>query len=348
MNILVIRFSSMGDVILVTSLFSYLEKKYPGSKVYFLTDSRYAELFRDDNRIFKVVGREKKSVNNDFLSLLPDKFDRMIDLQNNSLSSGILKLFAPCEQTGRFDKRHSRRLLLLLTRINLYKASDSVALRYVNAAETGQKAAGILPPQPQMILNAQKSDMLFKSLFCNDVIRPAIALIPFSAWKNKEWCRQYYKTVGCYFHAKGWNIAVLGGPDDEHAAVELKKDIGEHCIALAGLISLYETACILTHCTLALGNDTGLSHLARACGVKTGIVFGSTTHHFGFFPFGKPAYRIFQAKILCRPCHPHGGNICMLGCRPCLKKIQPENVIKALDELYDDVSGDYGNDGIMT
>ena len=103
---------------------------------------------------------------------------------------------------------------------------------------------------------------------------------------------------------------------------------------LRGKLSLCETACLVSQCTVALGNDTGLSHIARACGVKTGIIYGPTTSHFGFFPYGEPAFRVFEAARFCRPCHAHGGNVCLTGSRKCMRKVRPEAVVRGLEELY--------------
>jgi heptosyltransferase-2 len=76
-----------------------------------------------------------------------------------------------------------------------------------------------------------------------------------------------------------------------------------------------------------------LSHLARACGVKTGIIFGPTTRHFGFYPYGEPPFAIFETDLKCRPCHAHGGNLCLRGGKQCMRRIQPDEVIKGLMEL---------------
>jgi heptosyltransferase-2 len=127
---------------------------------------------------------------------------------------------------------------------------------------------------------------------------------------------------------------IAGGPQDSAAAEALKGRIGGQCNSAAGRLTLNETACLIARCRLALGNDTGLCHLARACGVKTGVIYGPTTSHFGFYPYGDPPYRVFEARHFCRPCHAHGGNICYTGSRQCMKKIRPETVIKGLEALH--------------
>jgi heptosyltransferase-2 len=322
----------MGDVVLTTSLFAFLKNMHPDSNIYFVTDATYSGLFKDDGRLCKVIGLEKKTRALD-PQLLDLTWDRIVDLQNNRRSARVRKRLKPCAAIGRFDKKHFQRLMLLFTRMNLYGTDDHVVKRYIRAAlENPREEVGVAPSINVMV-DAQASDSLYRSYFSNGIVRPAIALIPFSAWKNKQWPGRYFITVGRYFQARGWNVLLLGGPDDREAALTMKKLIGERCSSMAGELSLYDTACLLTRCNLALGNDTGLSHLARACGVKTGVIFGSTTRHFGFFPFGAPPFAVFETGIFCRPCHPHGGNYCWLVNRPCLKRITPEAVIRGLDEL---------------
>ncbi|MDD5676066.1 MAG: glycosyltransferase family 9 protein, partial [Chitinivibrionales bacterium] len=125
----------------------------------------------------------------------------------------------------------------------------------------------------------------------------------------------------------------FGGRNDAAGAQSLARSIGESATALAGGLSLYECASVLKRCALALGNDTGLMHLARAVGIKTGVVFGATTSAWGFFPRSGPASKIFERPLWCRPCHAHGGTLCFRGGRPCLRRVTPQSVIAGLEEL---------------
>ncbi len=133
--------------------------------------------------------------------------------------------------------------------------------------------------------------------------------------------------------AEGWVPVVMGGEGDAPAAQKMQAAIGGTAISLAGRLTLYECGALITGFSLALGNDTGLAHLSRACGVRTGIFFGPTTRHFGFFPFGDPAFRIFEVPLNCRPCHAHGGNRCLRLTHDCMRRIEPEQVIRQLEEL---------------
>jgi heptosyltransferase-2 len=160
-----------------------------------------------------------------------------------------------------------------------------------------------------------------------------MALVPFSAWRNKQWPQSRFRTVGKYFQTKGWSVVIFGGPGDREPARRLCDAIGGTCSSVAGEGSLYDLGCLMKQCRLCFGNDTGLTHLARACGVRTGIIYGSTTRHFGFFPYGPPAYRIFETPLWCRPCHAHGGNLCWRISRACLRRIDRQTVITGLEDL---------------
>ncbi|HUI92255.1 MAG TPA: glycosyltransferase family 9 protein [Chitinivibrionales bacterium] len=335
MNILIIRLSSMGDVILATSVFSYLKRELPVSKIWFVTQEKYAELFSYDTRLARVVPVQKGAEKAAARELAGVEWNRIIDLQNSPKSRMLRKGLLSRQPAAAFQKLHGRRLALLWAGINLYRHGDHVVARYAKAAGFS-KRDGAPFPSAGIILDKKKCEAVRKSASGSAMVRPMIALFPFSAWKNKEWPTANYAFVGRYFSIKGWGVMIAGGPQDVAAAEALKRRIGGQCLSTAGALSLYETACLVSICKLALGNDTGLCHLARACGVKTGVIYGPTTAHFGFFPYGDPPFRVFEARHFCRPCHAHGGNICYTGSRRCMTKIRPEMVIKGLEELHND------------
>lgn len=334
MNILIIRFSSMGDVILATPVFSYLKSNYPLCRIYFITDARYAELFNNDPRLYQVIGVDKQGGAIEQIGTLRTiTWDRIVDLQNNRRSRRLRKTLSSEIPVNVIAKKHFKRILLLFLRINRYSSSDHIVRRYINAVEN---TTDTLPayPSSKIFIDTDLAYSLINRLVPDGMQKPLMALIPFSAWRNKEWNRENFIRVGHYFATRGFRIILLGGKEDEGRAQAMADAIGQGCSNLTGQLSLYECACILSGCALALGNDTGLSHLARACGVKTGMLFGATTGHFGFFPTGAPLFRIFQAEVFCRPCHPHGGDFCWRGSRPCLRRIAPDVVCRGMETLY--------------
>jgi heptosyltransferase-2 len=328
MKILVIRLSSMGDVILATPLFSFLKKQYPEASITFITGSDYAGLFADDPRLSEALGLDSAAPEMP-PHLVSSTWDMVVDCQNNSRSRALVKSIRTICVPEFFNKLHWQRFMLLFLRCSRYDPARHVAARYIHAAG-GDPSMGEVPP-PRLFF--REAGCLRARAILGGNGSPALAVFPFSAWKNKEWPEAYFTAVGRHFIDKGWNVAIIGGPSDADRARQMKERIGGRCVSLAGEVSLYEYGCLLKSFTLALGNDTGLSHLARACGVKTGILFGPTTRHFGFFPYGEPSFRIFEKRLFCRPCHAHGGNFCVRLNRPCMKRIAAEQVISGLEKL---------------
>lgn len=333
MKILVIRLSSMGDVILVTPALSYLKSNYPDSEIVLITGSQYAELFTDDPRLTSIVPYSRSNGKEVFSGLASKKWDIVVDLQNNRRSKRLKKEYFQRARCGLFNKLHLKRFLLLFLRIDLYKKGSSVAERYMRATGFTSETEIDIPPVKLYFDKRETGKDIISSEPGYGDTKPVIALFPFSAWKNKKWVSSSYAEVGRHFLQKDWNVVIMGGPEDAGNAEKLKSDIGGNCISLVGKMSLYETGCFLKQCGLALGNDTGLSHLARACGVKTGIIYGATTHHFGFFPYGDPPFKVFQKREFCRPCHPYGGNWCWRLSRPCLRKIKESEVVEGLEKM---------------
>jgi ADP-heptose:LPS heptosyltransferase len=333
-NILVLRLSSMGDVILITPLLSFLKTQHSSHSITLVTGIDYASLFTDDPRLAAVIGigaGEKRLPK----YILDNKWDFAVDLQNNRRSHTLLRSIDADVGRGYFDKLYWQRLALLFFRCDTYDSRLHVARRYIHAAACNSVPDKMPPLRVFFSDNSRRMVRTKYLLPAGNTECSFLALFPFSAWKNKEWPAESYIEVGRYFLTKGWIPVIMGGQGDVTRAQKLESGIGGRCISLAGRISIYECGALLTGFSLALGNDTGLSHLARACGVRTGIFFGPTTRHFGYFPYGDPAYKIFEVPLSCRPCHAHGGNQCLRLTHGCMRLIGPELVIKELEELFE-------------
>jgi len=330
MNILVIRLSSMGDVVLTTPALSFLRDAYPSASITLMVGEPYAGLFQHDPRIDRLLSIGKDAVPAGIEALRDERWDRIVDLQNNARSRRIVRMLPRRGAVSLFDKLHFMRAVLLHLRINLYDRAHDVVWRYARAAGWDPARHG---PLPRLRMQVERCDAaLLESAGLSDG-PPLLALAPFSAWKNKEWPADRYAAVGRHFTGRGWRVVIFGGPEDLAAGASLAQEIGSAAASVAGKLPLEQTASLLVQSKLALGNDTGLSHLARACGVRAGMIFGATSWQWGFYPAGDPPFRIFEASCACRPCHAHGGNRCRFGNRPCLLGITPGEVVGGLSDL---------------
>jgi heptosyltransferase-2 len=333
MRILVIRLSSMGDVILSSAVLDYLHTSEPSADIDMVTGTPYAALFQDDPRLSRTIAYDRNAPQGACDRIRRREYDRVVDLQN-SPRSRRLTAAARTAVIGRFDKKYLARTLLLLGRISLYRRDEDVVARYLRAA--GWRGEGPAPVKVRLARPLAVSDFARAALAGAGGER-LLGMIPFSAWPNKQWPLERYRDVAARMAQAGWEIVVFGGPDDRPAAEKLQESVGEACVSVAGRIPLDQSAAVLSQCRLVVGNDTGLTHMARAVGRPVAVVFGATTWHFGFYPSGGPAHRVLEVPLWCRPCNAHGGAVCLRGGRPCLTRISVDSVVEALQGLDVDI-----------
>ena len=151
-----------------------------------------------------------------------------------------------------------------------------------------------------------------------------LVLVPGAAWATKQWKPAEFIRLG-----RRWpgEVAVLGGPGEEALCDGLVGAIeGAYAHAGRGFERAFE---LFSRASAVVGGDTGLLHLAGACGEPVVMLFGPTDPDDGFFVYpGKAVHR----TLACRPCSLHGANRCPLVVQRCMD-IPAERVHAALDEL---------------
>ncbi|MBD3422660.1 MAG: hypothetical protein GF398_21300 [Chitinivibrionales bacterium] len=338
MNILIIRLSSIGDVILTTSCIQSISMHYPQCSICLLTSVVCGSLFKDDERIDELLLYDKNTPLSSGDPLANRSWDVVLDLQHSARSRRLVRRAcadsSPC--VARFDKLHTKRALLLYGRINSYRRhEDAVIVRYHDAAAKCLPRLGAHIPRPEISFDRKAAAGCCKRILkhCSLAASKSLAIFPFSTWANKQWPLERFAEIASRFIDEKWNVLIFGGQQDRGSSNRLQERISGVVCNLTGELSLLECAFVISQCSLALGNDSGLSHLAGAVGVNTGIIYGSTTWHWGFFPADHRRYRIFESAQWCRPCHAHGGNVCFRSGRRCLDAVSVETVFAGLLEL---------------
>jgi lipopolysaccharide heptosyltransferase II len=156
--------------------------------------------------------------------------------------------------------------------------------------------------------------------------QPYLCLMPGSTWSSKAWPAASYREVLLKARAEGFAVAVLGSPDEAGVCAEVA---GTEGLNLCGRTSLQEAAAWLRGSRGALGNDSGLSHLAAACGAPTVAIYGATDPR-GSTPWGPKSRGLRRNDVSCAPCFLP---VCAVEGHPCLTRIGAEEAWKALMEL---------------
>ncbi len=153
--------------------------------------------------------------------------------------------------------------------------------------------------------------------------RPYVCLMPGASVPSKAWPAAHYRALADLLHARGFLPVVLGGPAEKALGAEVA---GTHGLNRCG-DSLQEAAAWMRDAVAAVGNDSGLSHLAAGCGTPTLALYGPMDPGM-FTPHG-PTVAIMQRKEL--PCLPCGLDHCPIEGHPCLEGIGPEVVMAKLE-----------------
>jgi heptosyltransferase-2 len=156
--------------------------------------------------------------------------------------------------------------------------------------------------------------------------QPILCLMPGSTWPSKAWPAPYYRELLLKARSEGFAVAVLGSPDEATVCAEVA---GSEGIDLCGRTTLKEAAAWLRASKAALGNDSGLSHLAAACGTPTLALYGATDPR-GSTPWGPKTRELHRHDVPCAPCFLP---VCAVEGHPCLARIRPEEAWKTLLEL---------------
>ncbi len=324
---LVIRFSSIGDVVLTSPMLRLLRRRLPDAQIDFLTKAEYAELVRfNPNLNVTFEYRSSDPLGPLIRRLTDERYDLVVDL-HNSLRSRIVRTRIAPGTWVTINKRVLRRALLVQGKINLYRSIVPVADRYIEPLA----GLGITPdgggPElhiPDETLFAVSGRMA--SLQLNRFER-VIGLCPSARHDTKRWPADRFAALGIAMaNAFAAKILVFGGAADKDLCAGVVRSVNEaagpgRATDLSGSLSLLETGAAMQFCDVVVTNDSGLMHIASAMQRKVVAIFGPTVREFGFFPWGSDASVLEVGDLYCRPCSHVGKDRCPEGHFRCMRDI---------------------------
>jgi lipopolysaccharide heptosyltransferase II len=350
-RILLIRFSSIGDIILTTPVIKALKEKNSGITLDYLTLADYSILLKDNPSIDNLFLINRKPFNQSIkkaLLLRKNKYDYIFDL-HRSTRSLIFRLLLKSENKFKFKKNYIKRFLLTAFKFRFYKKQYSVVTRYFNTVKalnvSAQGKTEIWLKQDEIIKALSKINKITGKNYLYSSVsgeackidrskinrkrqssRRIISLMPFAKWKTKEWGDDKFIELGQRLKDdSGASIQILGGSDDVKRAERIARGIGKNAISLAGKLSLSETAVALSLSDCLVSNDTGVMHIGGAVSIPVIAIFGSTSEELGFFPY-KSKGEVVQTDLKCRPCTAKGLPVCPKKHFRCMNDISADRV----------------------
>ncbi len=337
-KILIIRLSSIGDIILMTPLLRNLRRHFPEAQIDVVIKAVFADLLRHHraiNHLYEVVPeRGSAGLNELGVTLRDQRYDVVLDIHKNFRSFQLARA-AQAPLVLRHKKFLLRRWLFVQFKWNLLRDAPPIRQRYILAAAPLDVVDDGLPAEIFWTDNDERRAEATLRAGGWDGHTPIVALAPGAGFFTKRWPVESFAEVAKEISSRGYFVTILGGLQDTILAEQIQNALKRNCVSLAGQTSLLVSAAILKKCRVLICNDTGLMHMAEAVGVPLIAIFGSTTRELGFFPQLKTSHVLENPNLPCRPCSHLGKSKCPKGHFLCMKEIAPEKVIAEYGRLFE-------------
>ncbi len=311
MKILLIRFSSIGDIVLTSPVIRCIKEQVANAEIHIITKKQFAFIFQNNPSVTKVYGIDKK-VSEVLSSLKEEKYDHIIDLHNN-LRSMRVKLALDVPATS-FKKLTLKKLQAVRLKINRLPEVHIVERYLETANELGVKNDGkgleyFIPVADEVKIETLPT--MHQSGYIAFVIGAKYFTKRLPIEKIISICKKINSP-----------IVLLGGPEDKSNGEQIAAAVGDKIFNACGIYNLNQSASLVKNADKVITHDTGLMHIAAAFKKQIISVWGNTIPEFGMTPYLSPHSTIVEVKGLsCRPCSKIGYDACPRGHFKCMREI---------------------------
>jgi len=328
-KILLIRFSSIGDIVLVSPIIRALKTQL-NCQLHVLSKAKYKLLYDSNPYIDKVHVFDVSE--KEIIPLLKnEEFDYIIDLQKNIRSYNVYRRLKIPRYT--FPKINLRKWLIVNFKINTLPKIHIVD-RYFEAVKklgvkNDLKGLDYFTPESAFV-NLDKYPVLNGNKFIGFVI----------GGQHKTKMLPVEKIVSI-INQLPIPVVLLGGPEDKSTGEEIKKQISHpHVMNACGSFSLHQSTSLVRQAALIITNDTGLMHVAAAFRKPIISIWGNTIPEFGMYPYEPDTPEnvvIAEVKGLsCRPCSKIGFEKCPKGHFNCMMKQDEQFIVSEAVRILKD------------
>ncbi len=338
-KLLIIRFSSLGDILLSTPLIRSLRQKYPQIQLDFLIRKEYIDLLKYHPALSNII---EFDVRGGFAALVAmarkirnTRYDFVLDIHNNLRSRflclGLRFLSGFRTRVYRIKKNLFIRFLLVKFKINLYRRLYGRVIpvweKYLRTA----RPLGITPADGKLEIYLPRQVEESVKNFLNTLPENnwSVVMAPGARHFTKRWPEDYFsELIKQVFLKTGRRTILVGGKEDLPTIENILQQLPEGiAVSTAGQFSVLETAVVIKNSWLMISNDSGLMHLGTALDIPLIAIFGSTVEELGFFPNNPGAKVVENRGLYCRPCSHIGRKDCPEKHFRCMREIKPEDIL---------------------
>lgn len=324
---LIIRLSSIGDIVLTTPVIRCLKNQVEGAVIHYLTKEQYQGILEPNPYIDKLW-----LYNNNMKSLLQqleeEEFDYIIDLHHNIRTSKIKNKLRKISFS--FNKLNLQKWLLVNFKITKLPEIHIVD-RYMETLkvfDVTNDGLGL-----DYFLKEEKRDEI--PLVFSEIPQKYILLAIGAQHETKKATAE--KLAEICDHVD-FPIVITGGKEDCKLAESILSKIIKNTsvIDTSGKLSLNQSAYLVKNAQLVITHDTGIMHIAAAFKKKIISIWGNTVPEFGMFPYlADPESKIFEVKGLkCRPCSKIGHKSCPKKHFRCMKDQNSSEIALYARQLF--------------
>lgn len=329
MKILVLRFSSIGDIVLTTPVVRVLKTQLDDSEIHYATKTQYRGLLTENPYVDKVHVFEG-SIWQLIGKLRAERFDCIIDLHHN-LRTKVIKLALDTKAYS-FNKLNWEKWLMVNLKINKLPSKHIVDRYMETVAALGVKNDSLgldyfIPDQDEVpdewipethrrgyVAYAIGGQHFTKKLpvkrmieLCDKINRPIILLGGKEDFEEGEKVRGFFER------------------NEEASSFEesLSRELNKRTMIYngCGKYNLNQSASIVKKATYVFTHDTGMMHIAAALRKEVFSIWGNTIPLFGMYPYRTKFTVLENSKLGCRPCSKIGYDKCPKGHFKCMEKI---------------------------
>jgi heptosyltransferase-2 len=337
----VIQTAFLGDLILTIPFFLKLKELKPNEKIILICKKNIGDFLLENKLIdvFIEIEKNKRSSYQEALKALEEYTISDLYCIHRSIRSLLFAFQIKAKikigyksflgsfvftETYTYQKSWPDAIrkfsLLQNSSSEIKKALTEPQLSELNLADTN----GVLPCVPDIFS--------FKKNLTHPKSKKMIALFPGSVWETKRWTTEGFTEVAQKLQESGYEIHLLGGPDEKVICDEIALKLPEAHV-LAGRLSIKESIQQIEKYALVIANDSAATHMSAFKNIPCVTVFGPTTLDLGFRPWSNQALVVQNNHLNCRPCGAHGHHQCPLGHHHCMKLITANEVFEKAQKL---------------
>lgn len=325
---------------MATAMIRCLRQTFPLAQIDMVVRSDFADLVANNPNLdrklnvdrtegIRALWKLRKQINRQHYDLIYDA--------HRSLRTLLLMPFLEAEEKVYFSKPYLKRSLALTFKWkSLLRGSKRMLERYIEPLHKyGVQYDG---KGPELFSGASSVREKLCHTFQLSSERKYVGVIPSAQWPGKRWpLPRFRETLSLLVENTQEHFLVFGGPEDHFCEELVRGFSNERVTNLQGKLSLKDTIDLLPLLKVCIANDTGLMHMADACGIPSVLIFGPTNADMGCLPF-QPQSKIIEHSLWCRPCSKNGEAPCIRKKRWCLELTTPELVYQRTLELLVELS----------